>query len=107
MSLLSLATPEEGPAELAENDIKSSVLMSADTLTSNIRLLPQYALIGANLEPTRNANDPRLFVNTNHPFSAFICGLQGSGKSHSTSCLIGMPPPPSSYTHPLTTQKTA
>jgi len=30
----------------------------------------------------------QLFLNTNVPFSAFICGVQGSGKSHTTSCLM-------------------
>jgi DNA replication protein DnaC len=29
-----------------------------------------------------------LFLNTNVHFSAFICGVQGSGKSHSTTCLL-------------------
>ena len=33
--------------------------------------------------------DRRLFHNTNVPFSAFICGLQGSGKSHILSYLLG------------------
>lgn len=29
------------------------------------------------------------FHNTNIPLSEFICGLQGSGKSHTLSCLLG------------------
>ncbi|KAI6134861.1 hypothetical protein EV401DRAFT_863313 [Pisolithus croceorrhizus] len=32
--------------------------------------------------------DPRLYVNTNAPFSAVICGVQGSGKSHTVSVLL-------------------
>jgi hypothetical protein len=32
--------------------------------------------------------DPRLFFNIGAPSSAFICGSQGSGKSHTLSCLI-------------------
>ncbi|TGZ82375.1 hypothetical protein EX30DRAFT_305103 [Ascodesmis nigricans] len=32
--------------------------------------------------------DPRLFINTTIPWSFFVCGLQGSGKSHSTSALL-------------------
>ncbi|KIP08577.1 hypothetical protein PHLGIDRAFT_44166, partial [Phlebiopsis gigantea 11061_1 CR5-6] len=31
---------------------------------------------------------PKLYINTNAPFSALICGVQGSGKSHSTSVLL-------------------
>ena len=32
--------------------------------------------------------DKRLFVNMNAPWSAFICGSQGSGKSHTLSCML-------------------
>lgn len=32
--------------------------------------------------------DMRLFVNMNAPWSAFICGSQGSGKSHTLSCML-------------------
>lgn len=32
--------------------------------------------------------DPRLFFNIAAPSSAFICGSQGSGKSHTLSCLL-------------------
>ncbi|KAG1817521.1 uncharacterized protein BJ212DRAFT_1349680 [Suillus subaureus] len=32
--------------------------------------------------------DPRLYVNTNTPFTAVVCGVQGSGKSHTVSVLL-------------------
>ncbi|KAI9709382.1 MAG: hypothetical protein M1812_007718 [Candelaria pacifica] len=32
--------------------------------------------------------DSRIFLNVNTPFSAFICGSQGSGKSHTLSCML-------------------
>ncbi|KAG7008725.1 hypothetical protein G7Y79_00004g013090 [Physcia stellaris] len=32
--------------------------------------------------------DNRLFLNTNTPWSAFICGSQGAGKSHTLSCML-------------------
>lgn len=32
--------------------------------------------------------DPRVFFNTSAPSSTFICGSQGSGKSHTLSCLL-------------------
>jgi hypothetical protein len=32
--------------------------------------------------------DPRIFLNVNTPWSAFICGSQGSGKSHTLSCML-------------------
>ena len=34
------------------------------------------------------AGDSRLFINMNAPWSAFICGSQGSGKSHTLSCML-------------------
>lgn len=33
-------------------------------------------------------DDSRLFLNMNAPWSAFICGSQGSGKSHTLSCML-------------------
>lgn len=39
------------------------------------------------MAPTASA-DPRLFLNVNTPWSAFICGSQGSGKSHTLSCML-------------------
>lgn len=35
-------------------------------------------------------SDPRVFLNGNAPWSAFICGLQGSGKSHTLACMLGL-----------------
>ncbi|EKM56159.1 uncharacterized protein PHACADRAFT_209647 [Phanerochaete carnosa HHB-10118-sp] len=64
-------------------------------------VLPQRALYGRVLSqkaPGFPATpvSPKLYTNTNAPFSALVCGLQGSGKSHSTSvflegCLITDP----------------
>lgn len=57
----------------------------------------QYGLLAKILEsedsirPTRAskaAPDFRLFYNTTVPSSTFICGSQGSGKSHTLSCLL-------------------
>ena len=39
--------------------------------------------------PAESPENARVFLNTNTPWSAFVCGLQGSGKSHTLSCLIG------------------
>lgn len=32
--------------------------------------------------------DPRIFLKVNAPWSAFICGSQGSGKSYTLSCML-------------------
>jgi hypothetical protein len=49
--------------------------------------------------------DPRLFFNVTSPSSTFICGSQGSGKSHTLSCLLENTMVPADATklkHPLT-----
>ena len=48
--------------------------------------LEQSALDGRGSVPAQEDN--RLFVNMNAPWSAFICGSQGSGKSHTLSCML-------------------
>jgi hypothetical protein len=71
---------------------KNAVLFSADVLgcPGLDEVLPQYGLLGS-YDPTSSTTimDSRLFLNTNVPFSAFVCGVQGSGKSHTTACMIG------------------
>jgi hypothetical protein len=49
-------------------------------------LLPQYGLLGSHKEA--RAAESKLLLNTNVPFSMFVCGVQGSGKSHTTSCIL-------------------
>lgn len=48
------------------------------------RMMPQGPPEGDDEEN----QDPRIFLNVNAPWSAFICGSQGSGKSHSLSCML-------------------
>lgn len=49
----------------------------------------QYGLIGADIsDAARTKSDPRVFWNIAAPSSFFICGSQGSGKSHHLSCLL-------------------
>lgn len=45
--------------------------------------LPDSSGLNQSVKP-----DPRLFFNIAAPTSAFICGSQGSGKSHTLSCLL-------------------
>ena len=78
--------------EPATDDIKNAVLFPAKLLEDYDKsVLPQYGLLGSYRVKDAQAGvtDPRIFLNANIPFSAFICGVQGSGKSHTTSCLIG------------------
>ena len=66
---------------------------------------PQYGLLSQSLEThdetqndlygadqhredTSSIPDRRIFLNVNAPWSAFICGSQGSGKSYTLSCIL-------------------
>lgn len=64
----------------------------------NQAVFPQYGLLAARQTITKS-DDPkhrpqsvshadRIFLNVNTPWSAFICGSQGSGKSHTLSCML-------------------
>jgi hypothetical protein len=53
----------------------------------------QYGLLGGHAETLAALGDsphadPRIFYNVTTPSSVFICGSQGSGKSHTLSCLL-------------------
>ncbi|KAK3337535.1 hypothetical protein B0T19DRAFT_77772 [Cercophora scortea] len=56
----------------------------------------QYGLLAGDMGSIDNSNnsipqvstDPRIFWNIAAPSSFFICGSQGSGKSHTLSCLL-------------------
>jgi hypothetical protein len=64
------------------SELQEAPLFSASVaLDSNLETAPQYGLLGSH-------NKEALFLNTNVPFSAFICGVQGSGKSHTTACML-------------------
>ena len=78
--------------EVAVDDIKNAVLFPAKLLNHYEKsILPQYELLESceTKEVLNRVTDSRIFLNINISFSAFICGVQGSGKSHTTSCLIG------------------
>ncbi|KAB8339324.1 hypothetical protein FH972_022257 [Carpinus fangiana] len=52
----------------------------------------QYALLGQELESATRYGLPDtakpIFLNTDAPWSAFLCGSQGSGKSYTLSCIL-------------------
>lgn len=54
--------------------------------TSNDPPFSQYGLLAGSTDDS--AADPRIFWNIAAPSSFFICGSQGSGKSHTLSCLL-------------------
>ncbi|KAI8633509.1 hypothetical protein F5Y19DRAFT_413913 [Xylariaceae sp. FL1651] len=69
-----------------------AVLKHAQSLATSPSDLPfsQYALIAGDTESLQKTpvKDPRIFYNVATPSSIFICGSQGSGKSHTLSCIL-------------------
>lgn len=51
-------------------------------------IFPQHALLGCEAETEPDVADTRLYYNVAVPCSMFICGSQGSGKSHTLSCVL-------------------
>ena len=77
--------------EPSSSDSRNAVLFPGDLIgNSSQEDFLQYGLLASSdlADPT-TTSDPRLFLNTNIPFSAFVCGVQGSGKSHTTACIVG------------------
>ncbi|CAG8124713.1 unnamed protein product [Penicillium olsonii] len=50
----------------------------------------QYGLLGMRIQGPGDTSEPNnlVYTNVSAPWSAFICGSQGSGKSHTFSCLL-------------------
>jgi hypothetical protein len=76
----------------ATHGLTQSVEITSFTRTLQCGLLAEMLLEhDKDLEessPDHNLADKRLFFNITTPSSIFICGSQGSGKSHTLSCLL-------------------
>jgi hypothetical protein len=53
-------------------------------------IYPQYGLLGLRTDSPEATEEEcnMVYTNTSAPWSTFICGSQGSGKSHTLSCLL-------------------
>lgn len=69
---------------------KHTVLVSPLLESRGYRLSSQYVLLRKTATTGNSIPDLRIILNINIPFSAFVYGVQGSGKSHTTACMIGM-----------------
>ncbi|KAH9893776.1 hypothetical protein F4778DRAFT_748452 [Xylariomycetidae sp. FL2044] len=86
------------PSKDSLNELLTSPLFSYPVLShakdlashAQIPMLSQYSLLAgcSNLLQQPGTADPRIFHNVAAPSSTFICGSQGSGKSHTLSCLL-------------------
>jgi len=93
---------ENRPGEHELNEIKTSPLFTepvrkyARSMTTNKsteKPFSQYGLLAGDISSSMIGNDEtssdiRIFHNVAAPSSFFICGSQGSGKSHTLSCLL-------------------
>lgn len=96
------------------NEIKATPIFTeavreyAHSLAANLEDKPfsQYGLLAGDISGlTPASSDNRLFWNISAPSSFFICGSQGSGKSHTLSCLLEnalAPGPATTLPRPLT-----
>ncbi|KAK7432199.1 hypothetical protein QQZ08_001144 [Neonectria magnoliae] len=78
--------------------VRKHVVGTEDEKSDTPRQLSQYGLLAANVLAADPASpstvtrapeaDPRIFYNIAAPTSMFICGCQGSGKSHTLSTVL-------------------
>ncbi|KAF2023671.1 hypothetical protein EK21DRAFT_80342 [Setomelanomma holmii] len=72
--------------DVAKRDIEHAPLLSQSLVMQHARdLVPQFGFLGS---IHAEDSEMKIFQNTNVPFSTFICGVQGSGKSHTTACML-------------------
>ncbi|KAI1523523.1 AAA-10 domain containing protein, partial [Pyrenophora tritici-repentis] len=78
-----------GKANIIQRDIRQGPLLSGEIVEKFSKtLVPQYGLLGSLAGEDVSSPSSQIFSNPSTPFSAFICGVQGSGKSHTTACLL-------------------
>ncbi|KIK08362.1 hypothetical protein K443DRAFT_672389 [Laccaria amethystina LaAM-08-1] len=79
---------------IQEHDLITAPLMTREALIrSNQSMRTQYGLLGKVLAihskgHTEVPKDQRLYLSSNAPFSALVCGVQGSGKSHTVGTIL-------------------
>lgn len=94
MRLLTAPNKADSTSEIANTPIfTGSVKKYVNALYPGRKATPfsQHGLlagVSSGLETGKPLPDPRLFYNVTTPASVFICGSQGSGKSHTLSCLL-------------------
>ncbi|KAJ6518103.1 hypothetical protein C8R47DRAFT_1031499, partial [Mycena vitilis] len=72
---------DEPENDFLQHQLVTSPLLTYSAFKQRPAEFPSRGLLGT------SAGD-RVYVNTNAPSSAVICGVQGSGKSHTVSCLL-------------------
>ncbi|KAF8632491.1 hypothetical protein AX15_001860 [Amanita polypyramis BW_CC] len=93
--LLDDETPESHSGGSTDHEYSTAPILTrgAYVALGGQETIKQYGVFGKILEmgsaeSEKVPEDPRLYLNTNAPFSAVVCGLQGSGKSHTVSTML-------------------
>ena len=72
-----------------DNSSDGALAASENSNSRRSDAFAQYSLLGFRQAHNRIArSEEPIFLNTNTPWSAFICGSQGSGKSYTLSCML-------------------
>ena len=70
--------------------VRKHALSLRSATSTKVPPFSQYGLLAGQQigSDASGVSDPRIFYNVSAPSSVFICGSQGSGKSHTLSCLL-------------------
>ncbi|KAG8782690.1 hypothetical protein FRC19_007403 [Serendipita sp. 401] len=90
---LDLLSLDEDVQNFGEHEIKTAPLATREAIEAQEDGLEQRGLLGKVLFVhgnglTPSVQDPRLYINLDAPSSGLVCGVQGSGKSHTVSCIM-------------------
>ncbi|KAI1266184.1 hypothetical protein F5Y18DRAFT_23311 [Xylariaceae sp. FL1019] len=92
MNLLGLAGPNHVPQDANTAPLFTAAVLKHTRDNSSSPNIPysQYGFLAGDVERLLEGStaDPRIFYNVSAPSSVFICGSQGSGKSHTLSCIL-------------------
>lgn len=91
--LLSLRSKKHQASEGGwREEVKTTPLFRWPLLGAKGSGLTQYSILGQQVLspeiPHASVEETAIFLNTNAPWSAFLCGSQGSGKSYTLSCIL-------------------
>ncbi|KAJ4467537.1 hypothetical protein J3R30DRAFT_1939294 [Lentinula aciculospora] len=90
-----LGTAAEGlqnASTMEEHELKDAPIFTRDAIRCGSST-PQYGVLGRALachskKDAYTFQDSRVYLNTNAPMSALVCGVQGSGKSHTVAVIL-------------------
>ncbi|KGO70397.1 hypothetical protein PITC_015100 [Penicillium italicum] len=83
-----LSSSEDQREEAMDTVLNEHAILVSPLLERFGYCLPSQCMLLGNIVRGNEFPDSRIMLNANIPFSAFVCGVQGSGKSHTTACMI-------------------